>query len=157
MLLLPKTGHSYPAIMKLGTVIPYLKKVQKIYESLDTALEFWWNQHFFTGNQQILLYQEIQMEIAYWYIISSSFNLFSVFKDFLNVFLIFMMSAKMATLGLLKIKVFWNKGYGVIIHVHDVINQVLSRDSNCIGDVVMWPKFGNSSIYTREVIRTLML
>ena len=55
---------------------------------------------------------------------------------------ILMMSAKMATLGLLKIKVFRNKGYDVIISVYDVINKNLSRDSNCIVDVVMWPKFG---------------
>ena len=63
-----------------------------------------------------------------------------------------MMSAKLATLGLLKIKVFWNKGYDVIISVHDVTNKILSRDSNYIVDVVMWPKFGNSSISMREVI-----
>ena len=65
---------------------------------------------------------------------------------------ILMMSAKMATLGLLKIKVFWNKGYDVIISVHDVTNKILSRDSNYIVDVVMWPKFGNSSIFMKEVI-----
>ena len=70
---------------------------------------------------------------------------------------ILMMSAKMATLGLLKIKVFWNKGYDVIISVHDVTNKILSRDSNYIIDVVMWPKFGNSSISMREVIITSIL
>ena len=48
-----------------------------------------------------------------------------------------MMSAKMATLGLLKIKVFRNKGYDVIISVYDVINKNLSRDSNFIADVVV--------------------
>ena len=32
------------------------------------------------------------------------------------------MSAKMATLGLLKLKVFWKKDYDVIIYVHDVTN-----------------------------------
>ena len=63
---------------------------------------------------------------------------------------ILMISAKMATLGLLKIKVFWNKDYDVILYVHDIINQILSRDSNCIVDVAMWPKFGNCSIYMRE-------
>ena len=31
---------TYPAMMKLGTVIPYPKKIQKIYESRDTLLEF---------------------------------------------------------------------------------------------------------------------
>ena len=63
-----------------------------------------------------------------------------------------MMSAKMATSDLLKIKVFWNKGYDVTIYVHDVTNKIISRDSNYIVDVVMWPKFGNSSIYMREFI-----
>ena len=70
---------------------------------------------------------------------------------------ILMMSAKMATPGLLKIKVFWNKGYDVIISVHDVTNKILSRDSNYIIDVVMWPKFGNCSISMRKVIITLIL
>ena len=63
-----------------------------------------------------------------------------------------MMSTKMATPGLIKIKVFWNKGYNVIISVHDVTNKIISRDSSYIVDVVMWPKFGNSSIFMREVI-----
>ena len=60
-----------------------------------------------------------------------------------------MMSAKMATLGLLNIKVFWNKGYDVIVYVLDVKNQILLRDSNCIVDVVIWKKFGNLGIYMR--------
>ena len=33
-------GHIYPTMMILGTVIPYLKKIQKIYESHDTPPEF---------------------------------------------------------------------------------------------------------------------
>ena len=65
-----------------------------------------------------------------------------------------MMSAKMFTSGLLKIKVFWNKGYYVIYSVYDVTNKILSHDSNYIMDVVMWSKFGNSSICIREVIIT---
>ena len=43
---------------------------------------------------------------------------------------VLMMSAKLATPGLLKIEIFKNKGY-------DVTNKVLSRDSNYIVDVVM--------------------
>ena len=35
-----KIGHMYPAMMKLGTVIPYLKKIPKLYESRGTPLEF---------------------------------------------------------------------------------------------------------------------
>ena len=50
--------------------------------------------------------------------------------------------------------VFWNKRYDVIISVHDVINQILSSESTDIVDVVMWPKFGNSSISMKEVIIT---
>ena len=60
---------------------------------------------------------------------------------------ILMMSAKMATPGLRKIKVFWKKGYDVIIFVNDVTNKILSRDSNHIVDVVTWPKFGNYLCY----------
>ena len=37
---LPNICHAYPAMMKRGTVISYLKKIQKIYESRDTPLEF---------------------------------------------------------------------------------------------------------------------
>ena len=39
-----------------------------------------------------------------------------------------MMLAKMAAPGLLKIKVFQNKDYDVIIYVSDVTNKILSRD-----------------------------
>ena len=68
-----------------------------------------------------------------------------------------MMSAKMATPDLLKMKRFWNKGYGVIISVHYVISKILSRDSIYIVDLVMWLKFGNSSMSMREVIKTSIL
>ena len=67
------------------------------------------------------------------------------------------MPAKMATPGLLRIMVFWNKGYDVIITVDDVTNKILPYDSNYIVDVFMWPKFGNCSISMREVITTSIL
>ena len=70
---------------------------------------------------------------------------------------ILMMSAKMATPDILKIRVFWNKGYDVIISDHYVTNKFLSRDSNYIIDVVMWSKFGNCSITMRKVIITSIL
>ena len=70
---------------------------------------------------------------------------------------ILMMPAKMATPGLLKIRLFWKKGYDVIISVHDVTNKFLSRDSNYIIDVVMWSKFGNCSVSMRKVIITSTL
>ena len=63
---------------------------------------------------------------------------------------VLMMLAKLATLGLLEIKVFWNKGY-------DVTNKILSCESNYIVDVAMWQKLGNSSISVREVVITSIL
>ena len=68
-----------------------------------------------------------------------------------------MMSVKMATLNPLKIKIFWYERSDVIIFVQDIINKISSHDSNHIVDVVMWPKFGNSSISMREVVKTSIL
>ena len=70
---------------------------------------------------------------------------------------ILMMSAKMTALGFLKSKVFWNEGYDVIISAHDVANKILFLDSIYIVDVVMWSKFGNSSISMRKVMITSTL
>ena len=66
------------------------------------------------------------------------------------------MSAKTATPGILKVNVFWNKGYDVMTFAHDITNKILSRDSNYIVDVVMWPKFGNCSISMRKVITSIL-
>ena len=70
---------------------------------------------------------------------------------------ILIMSGKITTAGLLKIRVFWNNGYDVPISVHDVTNKILSRDSNDIINVIMWPKFGYSINSMGEVIRTSIL
>ena len=50
---------------------------------------------------------------------------------------ILMMSAKLATIDLLKAKVFFLKSYDVIVSVHDVTNNFLLRDSNYIVDVII--------------------
>ena len=54
-----------------------------------------------------------------------------------------MVSEKLATLGVLKIKIFQNKDYEIIIPDYDVTKNV-----------VIWPKFANSSISMRKVIIT---
>ena len=41
-----------------------------------------------------------------------------------------MMSAKWATAGLFKIKLFLDNGYDAMIFTHDVTKKVLSHDSN---------------------------
>ena len=63
-----------------------------------------------------------------------------------------MMSAKVATPSFLKTKVFLNKSYDVIILVPDVTNKILSSGSYYSVDVVMWPKFGNSSISMTSIL-----
>ena len=155
----PKICHTYPTMMKLGTVKSYLKKIQKIYQSRDTSYEFCWHQPFFywkLANFAISRNTDID-----WIFIHNS-NSFDFSLVFNNCFLIskvtiWMMSAKMATPVLLKMKVFWKKGYDVIISDHDVTNKILSHDSNYIIDVVVWPKFGNCSISMRKVIITSIL
>ena len=67
---------------------------------------------------------------------------------------ILMMLAKMATLDLLNIKIFRNKGWDVMVSAFDVINENLSCNSNFNIDLVMWQKFGNSRTFMREVIIT---
>ena len=110
---LPKIYHTYPTMMKLGTVIPYPKKIQKMYESLETS------------NKQIWPYQAIYVQIAFWYKIFNSFNFSWVFKDCFNKKVtIWMMSAKTASPGLLKRTVFWNKGYDAIIYAMPILNRV---------------------------------
>ena len=59
----------------------------------------------------------------------------------------------MATLGLLKMKVFWNKCYDVIISVYGVINKNLSRDSNYIVDVVMRPSLVTLALLWEKLLK----
>ena len=78
---LPKICHTYPAKMKLGTVIPYLKKIQKIYESRQTALCVLLTSAFYYRKSENFA---ISRNTAYWYIISNSSNLFWAFRDYFN-------------------------------------------------------------------------
>ena len=73
------------------------------------------------------------------------------------MFAVLMTSAKIATIGFLKEKAFWSKVNDVKISVQDFTNKILSCDSNYITDVVIWSKFGNYSIFLREVIITSVL
>ena len=68
-----------------------------------------------------------------------------------------MMSPKMATLCFLRIRIFWNNVYYVIISIYDFTSKILSRDSNHTVDVVLCSKFCDSSISTREVITNSIL
>ena len=57
---LPENCHTYPTVMKIATVVPYLEKFQKLYESRDTPFEFCWHEHFFPGYQQISKFRYIK-------------------------------------------------------------------------------------------------
>ena len=83
--------------------------------------------------------------------------MFESLKVVLTNIVVILMILKLATLSLLKIEVFWNKGYDAIISVHDVTNEILPSDLNYIVDMAMWSKFGNFSISMREVITTSLL
>ena len=48
-----------------------------------------------------------------------------------------MIPAKIATLGLLKIKILGNTGNDIIIFVYDIANKILSRNLNYIVDMVI--------------------
>ena len=65
-LIVPKICHTYPTMMTLGTIIPYLKKIQ-------TNIWITWRTPwvllasvFFSENQQILLNEKMQISIAFW-------------------------------------------------------------------------------------------
>ena len=62
---LSKIYHICLTMIKLGTIIPYLKKTQKIYESRDTPVIFGWCQHLFTGKNPILPYQKRNFVLVY--------------------------------------------------------------------------------------------
>ena len=141
---LPKICHTYPAMMKLGTVISDLKKIKKIYESRETpppeTTIFWYIKKY-----------RYRLHFDTWFLTLLT-CIESLKIVLINMVTMLMMSVKMDTPGL-----FWNIVYDVIKYVHDIINKFLSRDSNYIVDVVICPKFGNFSISMREVIITSIL
>ena len=110
--------HTYPTMIKLGIVMLYQNMTQKLYKSRDTPLDFCWHQYFFIGNLLFLLYQEIQIQIVF-NTYSNSLNFAWVFKGCFNKYG-WTFAAKLATLSLPTIMVFWNKVYDVIISVHGV-------------------------------------
>ena len=92
------------------------------------------------------------------HLISNSFNFSWIFEGFFNNHgYNFDDISKNGYPGLLKATVFQNKVDDVMITTYYVNNKILSRDSSYIVDVVMWQKFGNSSISVGELIITSIL
>ena len=70
--------------------------------------------------------------------ISNSLNFFIFLKIvFINMVKNLKISAKLATLGLLQIKLLRKKSFVIIIFAHDIINKILSHHSNYTVDPVM--------------------
>ena len=61
ILLLPQICHTYPTVMKMGTLISYLKRLSNICEYCDALLEFYLHEPFLTRIHRIFLYQEMQI------------------------------------------------------------------------------------------------
>ena len=120
--------------------MPHLKKIPKTYKSHDTPLGFWGHQHF---HQNLAIF--LNKQKMYFY------TFFPILLTFLII------STKLVTPGLLGIKVTWSKRYDIINFVYDVTNKILASESNFIVKAALWPRFGNSSISTREVIITSFL
>ena len=76
---IPKICHTYPTMMKLGTVVPPKEDSKNIW-IMWHILWVLLTSAFFHQKSANFAYQEIQIEIAFWYIISNSFNFPRVFK-----------------------------------------------------------------------------
>ena len=104
---LPKICHTYPTIMKLGTVIPYLKKFQKLYESRDTPLSCADISIFLPEISKFCYIKKYRYRFHLdTYFLTVLTFLESTRIVLINMVKILIMSAKMATPGLLKIKIF---------------------------------------------------
>ena len=104
---LPKICHTYPTIRKFGTVISYLKKTQKIYESRDTSLEPTDISNFSRKISNFFYIKKYMYRMHF----DTKFLILLSFLESSKIVLIkkvtiLMMLAKMATLAVLKIKVF---------------------------------------------------
>ena len=103
------------------------------------------HQHVFTENQ------EIQVLVPFWCIISNSFKLFwGVLDILINMVTMWMMSAKMFTLGLLKIRYFevklttsnillWHHQQ-IFFYVTQVTLYMWSCDQNLVTLAFLWEK-----------------
>ena len=77
---LPKIWPTYPTIMKIDTVTPYLKKIQKIYQSRKSSLDSCWHKHFFYQKSSTFVTSRNTDIDFISMLISNSFNFFWVFK-----------------------------------------------------------------------------
>ena len=138
--LLRDVGQKRPSSLKFvtyiyndefGTVTPYVKKIQIIYKLRNAHLGFCWHQHFLLEIDNFYYIKQYRYRLHF----NAQFLILLTFSEPLkfvsiNIIAILMTSAKLATLGYLKTKVFWMKGYDVITFVHDFTNKIFSYESS---------------------------
>ena len=106
-----------------STFIPYLRKMKKNIWITGHTPWFLLASAFFHWISTNFAISRKTEYISFWYIICNSFNFFfeSLKSVLVNMVTILMMSPKIAKLDLLKIKLFWNNCYDVMISVQILI------------------------------------
>ena len=99
----PKICHAYPAMMRLRTVIPYLTEIKKIRESRDTPLSS--ADNVLPEISKFCYIKKYMYRLHF----DTKFRILLTILESLKIVLIekvriLMMSAKMSTPGLLKMK-----------------------------------------------------
>ena len=144
---IPKICHTYPAQMKLGTVIPYLKKIQKYKNHMTHRLSSSDIRFFSQENVKFCFTKKHRYKLHFhtWVLILLNF-----FESLKIVLINMVTNSMMLAKSILKQKLWRDK------FCPWLTNKILSYESSYIIDVVMWPKFGNSSISVREVITSIL-
>ena len=123
--LLSKICQTYPTMMKLDIVISYLKKIQEINKPLVHPLSSADISIFSLEISNFCYIKKYRHRLHFNTFCLIILTFFESWKVVLiNMVTILIMSAKLVTLRFLKTQVFWNKGFDVIISVHDVINKI---------------------------------
>ena len=134
---LPKICHTYPPMMKLCTVIPYLKSIKKInhvthpmssanISNFSTKI----TNFCYINKYRYRFYFNIWLPILLSFL--KSLKVFSI-----NMVAILKITPKLVNLCLLEI----NKYHENLFFVYDVTNKILSRESNYILDSTpVWAK-----------------
>ena len=115
-----KFCHTYPITMKVGSYTLPKKDLKNIW--------IMWHTPWLLLTSAIFHRKSSNLAISRNKCIDCILMQFLIILTFRKIFLIkkftvLTMSKKMATPGLLKIKLFWNKGCEVIIYVDDVTNN----------------------------------
>ena len=119
--------------MKLGTVIPYIKKIQKYINHVTHPLS---SDDISIFSKEISNFSISRNTDADWLHFDSQFLILLTLFCFNKHGYYFDNFSKNGYSSFFEIKVFWNKSYDVIIFPHGFTNKILSRDSNYIVDVV---------------------